>query len=280
VSSASVGIDFFDALRAPIMPGRAFHSGDLAAGQRSVIVNETFVRLVMGGRNPIGRRLRFVHYEEWREPRPFDANRSPWHEIVGVVRDLDVKGSHDPKIARVYHPTTPQDARPLKLVIHVKGDPASFLPRLREVAAAVDPDLRLQEAAVIGAAEDSDVPWLEMGFRLVVMVSLIALALSLAGIYAVMSFTVSRRTREIGIRVALGANRTRLLAAVFARPFTHIVLGIVAGIAVVAGMRMLQGFVVVAAYALVMLAVCLLACVIPTRRALRIDPMDSLRVEG
>ena len=126
--------------------------------------------------------------------------------------------------------------------------------------------------------------------------SSVALLLSLAGLYAVMSFTVARRTREIGVRVALGGSRPRILAAIFRRPLIQMGLGVLAGISVIAFMTFwypntegpgageaagltLQAIAMQAGYAALMFAICLLACVVPTRRALSIEPTTALRTE-
>ena len=120
------------------------------------------------------------------------------------------------------------------------------------------------------------------------MVSIVALTLSLAGIYAVMAFTVSRRTREIGIRIALGADRRRIVAAVFRRPLVQVSLGIVGGALfvywfaymVMGGVLPLWQLATVVGYSTVMLAVCLVACIVPTRRALAVEPTEALREDG
>ena len=110
--------------------------------------------------------------------------------------------------------------------------------------------------------------------------------LSMAGIYAVTSFTVTRRTREIGIRVALGASRRRVVAAVFARPLAQVGLGVVAGGVLTAMMNdgvdhpTLGVFAGALGYAVLMLGVCLLACIVPTRRALRVHPAEALRADS
>ena len=124
--------------------------------------------------------------------------------------------------------------------------------------------------------------------------STVALVLSLAGIYAVLSFTVARRTREIGVRVALGASRWRVVAATFRRPLTQVTLGVIVGTAIVlTGAAMIKytefpgsetdltprGMAMIVGYGSVMLGVCLLGCVVPTRRALSIEPTVALRTE-
>jgi putative ABC transport system permease protein len=138
---------------------------------------------------------------------------------------------------------------------------------------------------------------LGLWLRTTLVLTAIALLLSLAGIYAVLSFTVARRTREIGVRVALGADRRRLVTAIFRRPLTQVALGIIAGgFIVAAGAFMLAGALPVsgggtlsgaglsprsvalfAGYIVLMLGVCLLACIVPLRRALGVEPTEALR---
>ena len=178
----------------------------------------------------------------------------------------------------------PANALPIHMAVHLRGDPESFSPQLRRVAAAVDPTLRLNE--LLPLDEVGATLWLEMGFLfwLLVLVSAIALLLSLAGIYAVMAFTVSRRTREIGIRVALGSDPQRIVAAIFLRPLAQVGLGVVAGGGLVAALvRVVIGALsarevgLVVAYAALMMGVCMLACIVPTRRALRVESTEALR---
>ena len=139
-----------------------------------------------------------------------------------------------------------------------------------------------------------DILWVvRLWLRVTIMMTAVALLLSLSGIYAVLSFIVARRTREIGIRVALGASRRRVVAAIFRRPLIQVGLGVLAGGALIAargarietempglsGELSLEQFAIVVAYAILMLGVCLLACVVPTRRALSVEPTIALRVD-
>jgi ABC-type antimicrobial peptide transport system permease subunit len=134
----------------------------------------------------------------------------------------------------------------------------------------------------------ADQQFLAYWFRILLGVCAVALTLSLAGIYAVMSFTVARRTREIGIRVALGAASWRVVLSVLRRPVAQVAAGIGVGATLVGGILYLgnDGALSVGevagllAYAAVMLAVCLLACIVPTRRALRVQPTEALRADG
>jgi putative ABC transport system permease protein len=122
-------------------------------------------------------------------------------------------------------------------------------------------------------------------WRLLALVSALALILSLATIYSMTSLIVSRRTREIGIRIALGADARRIVAAMFSRPLTQVCAGVLLGGAlvfvftrVVAGLS-LREVVGIAAYVVVMTGVCMLGCLVPTRRALRVEPTEALRIE-
>lgn len=288
-SSARVSANYFDVLGAPVRAGRAFHDGDTAPEStrdaRVVIVNESFVRLVLGGRNAIGRHVR-AHYGT-RESTSGEWKPGPWLEIVGVAPDLGMSRASDPKVAGVYHPLDMSDPVPLYLAVHVRdGDAAAFEPRLRAIAAAVDPTLRLDAVARMDTLSNPEIQFMTFWVRLVAVVSAVAMLLSLAGIYAVMSFTVARRTREIGIRVALGASPRRVVAAVFARPLSQVGLGILAGgvLTVLLGGDLDEatprGLLGALGYTLLMLGVCLLACIVPTRRALRIQPTEALRADG
>jgi putative ABC transport system permease protein len=170
----------------------------------------------------------------------------------------------------------------------VGGRPGAFSPRLRIVAAAVDPTLRLDKLLPMDELSDAQLRFIDFWLRLTIGVSAVAVVLSLTGIYAVLSFTVARRTREIGIRVSLGSNQRRVVAAVFRRPLTQVGLGVLAGgilvglLLVVAegGGVSLGGVALLVAHTAGMLGVCLLACIVPTRRALRVQPTIALRADG
>jgi hypothetical protein len=286
VSSVSVAPGFFEAFDAPILAGRGFHAGDAASETPVVIVNQSFVDNVLGGRNPIGRHIRHISYEERKKPLSPEPSPEPWYEIVGVVKDLGLAlGGDDPKIAGFYHPVAAGGTYPGHLAVRVKGDPASFAPRLRSIATRLEPDLRLYGIQPLDEMNTAELKFISFWFWLISAVSGIAVFLSLAGIYAVMSFTVAQRTREIGIRVALGGTAQRVAGAIFRRPLAQIGLGIVLG-------AVLSGFLVAAAegttftlgsagllagYAAGMAGVCILACIMPTRRALGVEPTEALR---
>lgn len=285
VSSASVDPDFFRVIGVPVLSGRTFTTTDAGSGAHTVVVNQAFVRRVMGGANPVGRQLRFTYFEGERRA---DAKPGPWYEIVGVVPDLGVDGDDfDPKVARIYHPVLPKDLQPLRIAIHTRGDPQRLAPRLRELAAAVDPELRVGDPTALDRVLDPEIAFLTFWYRMLAGFTGIALTLALAGIYAVMAFAVARRTREIGVRVALGASPVRIFAAVFRRPMIQVGMGVAAGglligslLSLATGAVSARGALYLAAYVAGMTAVCMLACIVPTRRALRIQPTEALKQDG
>jgi predicted permease len=284
VNVASVAPNLFATIDVPVITGRGFHPTDPEMGRSFVIVNQSFVAQVLGGRNPIGQRVRYVRERA-------DDERNPWYEIIGVVRDLDMS-MEGPTGLRVspslYHPLAPSAASPVYMAVHTRQDPASFAPRLRAVAMTVDPSLRLYDLLPLNEVNQGAQRWLTWLFRITAAAGGAALLLSLAGIYSVMSFTVARRTREIGIRVALGADHRRIVTAIFRRPLAQVAAGVVAG-GILAFMLASGEFgdtpsagpvALLALYALVMMGVCLLACIVPTRRALSVEPTEALRVDG
>jgi predicted permease len=291
---ARVDPSYFDVLEAPILAGRGFQAADLAPGARVAIVDQGFVDQLLLGRNPIGRRVRIG--QGGTLPDGPGADSLPWYQIVGVVRELGMTGAAETTRGKgLYLPAAPGSGFPPQLVIHTRGDPMALVPRLRAIAATVDPTLRLSEFQRLDQVAD-DLLWIiALWLRTTVLMTAVALLLSLAGIYAVLSFTVARRTREIGVRVALGASRRGILTAIFRRPLTQVGLGITGGAILIAlgavglshtyqfqdwprGLSVGQVALLVA-YGAFMLGVCLLACVVPTRRALRVEPIVAMRVE-
>jgi predicted permease len=276
VASVSVDPRFFDVVGTPVIRGRALTTADAEHHTRAVLVNQFFVDSVMGGRNPIGRRLRFFSR---REP-----TAESWYDIVGVVPDLGVNDNDgDLGRARVYRATLPRETGPLRLAIHVRGDPQGFAVRLRELAQAIDPALRVIDPKPLPRlAESLSAFWVE----LLVSFTGVTLMLSLAGVYAVTAFAVARRTREIGVRVALGARPRQVLATVFRRPLVQIALGVGVGSILALGLANndmsdvhLDDFGMTALYALATILCCALACIVPTQRVLRIQPTEALREE-
>jgi ABC-type lipoprotein release transport system permease subunit len=191
---------------------------------------------------------------------------------------------HDPKIAGAYLPLDMTANDSVMIAARIAGDQTPAANILREFAARTEPLMRLDAVRSLDRVREFDLRGVEYWTRLTLAVSMSALILSLSGIYAVMSFAVSRRLREIGIRVALGASRPRILAATLRQPLFQLAVGLFCGgvltfvmtgqVAWTLGrMASLSGYLFGATL------ICALACIVPIRRALAVDPIDVLRSE-
>jgi ABC-type lipoprotein release transport system permease subunit len=233
---------------------------------------------VFGQRNPIGQRVQLLSYNA--DETVFGVDKDQWLEIVGVVRNFGFQELEPAEQSAMYRPTLPGGGPASSLALRVR-DPNAFASPLRAIAAEVDPMIRLTDVQQLGKVGGAQA---RINWTLTVvawLVVFLVLMLSATGIHALMSFTVARRTREIGIRAALGAHHGRLLAAIFSRAFLQIGAGIVvgSGLAALAGLGSMRQVVLLIAADAIMLVVGLTACAVPVRRALRIDPMEALRAE-
>jgi predicted permease len=281
-AGARVGAQFFDTAGLSTVAGRTFTESEALRNSPVVIVDEAFVRVVLGGRNPIGVALR---------ERPRRAGQEPgrWLEIVGVVRDattMQRKGADD---AVLYRPA--MSAEKMRLLVRTHGAASPMAQRVQLAAMSVHPALRLVDLeSVSQLANDEALPE-RIFLRAFSVITAVALLLATAGIYALISFTLARRTREIGIRAALGASPRGIITAVFSRAFTQIGIGLVVGalpgfvIVMDAGGDALQissrlGAAAIAGVCAFVAIVALLSCAVPLRRALHIDPIKALRTDA
>jgi predicted permease len=297
---AAVHPSYFEALNAPVLAGRAFTAADAVSATRVAIVDQSFVEQVLHGRNAVGQQVRFRYpgppERRWGPGNADDPTPGDWYEVIGVVPELGTGApTQAGRAAGFYIPATPDQFDQVHMMVHVRGgDPMTIVPQVRDAATAVDSSLRLVNVQRANEA-NNDVLWvMTLWLRITVVLSGLAIVLSLAGIFAVLSFTVARRTREIGVRVALGASRLGVVVATFRRPLVQVTFGIVVGTAIIfiAAMLMqnselpgsereltLTGMAMIVGYGIVMLGVCMLGCVVPTRRALNIEPTTALRTE-
>lgn len=273
---ASVGPRYFETFNAPLVAGRDFHDSDRMADARAVVVNQAFARRFLHGASPVGRRIRYASADP--------AKSEPWFEIVGMVGDIGMTPTGLGEAPYMFTPASVGATSPYMVAVRVAGDPAAFAPLVRTIAANMDTGLRLDEVNPLDElAWNEDVP-IMVGTGAIASVSTLGLFLSAAGIFSLMSVSVARRTKEIGLRTALGASRGRLIAGVFSRALVLVGCGIAAGSAVLVFAFSLIDDLEVAdvADALlmtsgVMLTVGLLACIEPARRALRIQPTEALK---
>ena len=304
VGTARVDVGFFDALNVPIISGRMFTradagvafggewrdgdgdglveygAGDSAATSTAVIVNRSFAREVLGGTNALGRRLRY--------PGQMDDGQSAvpqqWYEIIGVVNDYPAEPMEpDAPVAMIYHPIADGELTEL-MAIRLSGvPPSTFGDRLRAIAATVDPGLRISDIRPFDVALRDEHLAMRMSALGISIVTASVLLLSAAGIYALMSFTVERRRREIGIRIALGADRSRVVRGVFGRALRQLAIGVGVGAAIAPLILRLDGPIsaekvaTLVVVSVAMLLVGVLASIGPTRRSLRIQPTEALK---
>ena len=285
-ATSSVGPGFFEVFGRPIVAGRGFHGGDFSPAARTVIVNEAFARgfVQRGIASPLGSRLRYF------SASGVSATEPPF-EIVGVVRDLGLDpGEQGDEPGYVFHAASADTVSPLTMSVRLRGNPATLAARLPVIAAGVDGGLSVLEARPLAESLWQRDLGMIVPVAAAAGVSTLVLFLSAMGLFSLMSISVSRRTREIGVRVALGANSGRVLARIVAHAMVLMGSGVAAGGGLVLLVVALGGgptgrpaedLVSFAAWialtAAVMLGAGLLACVEPARRALRINPIDALR---
>ena len=269
----NVSRGFFAAFGTSVVAGRDFEPLDFEIG-RVMIVNESFARHVLGQRNPIVQRVRILGGE-------IESLASgEWYEIVGMVRDFGWQLPLPHEQSAMYLPNLPS-GRARSLAVRVR-DPATFPTRLRMLAAEVDPTIRLTDVQPLAHAGGGEARMNWTLTSIAWLIGSIVLLLSATGIHALMAFTVARRTREIGIRAALGAGRGRIVAGIFSRALLQISAGILVGSALAAliGLGSTRQLLLLLAADGIMLIVGLLACAVPVRRALSIHPTEALRAEG
>jgi predicted permease len=286
----SVGPNFFETLHIPFLAGRGFNASDFklsasnsgaapTSAATPVIVNHAFVQKYLGKEYPLGKRF-------GESAGDADGPASPGYEIIGVVSDAKYSDLRREIHAMMY---TPQSAGGATFELRMAADPQAILPAVREVVAQVSTNLPLFDVKT----ESQQIDRLLFQERLVARLSgffgLLALLLASVGLYGLLSYEVSRRTREIGIRMALGAQVKDVLRPVVRQGLALALVGAAGGTGVALGVtRYLKSMLydvhandpvtIVAVVALLVL-VALAACFIPARRATRVDPMVALRCE-
>jgi hypothetical protein len=272
---AAVGAGYHDAFGGRIVAGRGLHVADAGAANGPVVVNEAFMRVV--GRNPVGARVRTLQ-------RGGERELGPWHEIVGVVTDLEMLFPADwGGAAYIYRAASAAELDPVVVAVRVAGDASPLAPRVGALARQVDAGLHLRDIVTLDEIVAQEQVRMMVGSVVFGSVLLVALVFSAAGLYALMAVAVARRTREIGIRLALGANPRHVLGSVFARAGRQLGGGIIAGNSLILLLAWradsLTADLLVSSVitSIIMAAVGVLACAAPARRALRVQPTEALR---
>ena len=285
-----VGPNFFDTLQIPFLTGRGFNASDfeIAASKREdapsaapipVIVNQAFVEKFVGRENPLGKRF---------GESAADANgpANPGMEIIGIVRDAKYNDLRRDIHATIY---SPQHFGGASFEIRTAADPQAILPAIRKTVAQVNADLPLFDVKTESQQIDRILFQERLVARLSSFFALLALVLACIGLYGLLSYEVSRRTREIGIRFALGAQAADVLRLIVKQGIVLALAGAAVGTGVAIGVtRYLTSMLyavhandplTIIAVAVLLTIVALAACYVPARRAMRVDPIVALRHE-
>jgi predicted permease len=273
----AVSPGFFETIGAQFAAGRDFEPRDHADAPRAIIINETLAQLGWPGQDPIGRRMRSGG----------DNSTAPWLTVVGVVKDM-----HRAEVTRAIRPELYMCAlqvtpRTQMLVVRTTDDPVSILPTLRREVQALNPQLPLFATGTL--ADDVSETLTEPRFRAVLLAvfAVIAMLLASIGIYGVTAHAVGQRTQEVGVRMALGAQRTDVLLLMLRQHLRPALIGVAVGLAgAIALARFLQSMVfgvaatdpaTLTVMSLALLSVSVAACWIPAQRATRVDALIALR---
>jgi putative ABC transport system permease protein len=280
VTNDFVAPGFFRTMGMPIVQGRNFGPGDVADGMQVVMVNETFVRRLMSGEEPIGRRFTRGN------PENPDA---VWQTIVGVVADSRRAGLAEPIRPEAYRPITQVAPRSIEVLVRTAGPPLDVAPQARALLRELDPNMPMAQLRTVEAAMAEAVATRRFVMMLLAGFAALAVALAAIGIYGVLAFLVGERTRELGIRFALGADRRTVIGMVLRQSLRYVLPGLALGaLGALALTRMLQAQlfgveptdpVTFGAVIALLLAVALLASWVPARRAASVQPVEALRQE-
>lgn len=267
---------YFEMMRVPLIEGRLFDSRDGADSPLVAIINQTMARAFFANQNPIGRGVR-------------NSDREPWRRIVGVVADVKNAGIDKPTGTELYFPYTQIETRDMFLAIKTAGDPQRIVSNVRAQVAELDPSLPIAQVRLMDEVISAANVRPRFLTVLLSLFSFIALALAAVGIYGVMAFMVARRTREFGIRMAIGATPGNVLNLVLSQGMRIGLIGVALGAlgAFVLTRLMRQLLFGVESFdpltfgvtAVLLALVVLAACYVPALRATRVDPMVALRYE-
>jgi putative ABC transport system permease protein len=275
----SVSADYFRVLNAPVVAGRSFTAGDDQQTPPVALIDQVFANRFFPNTDPVGRHIK---------PGPRDSP-GPWLTIVGVVGNMKTDGFDQPDQPHLYLSMLQNPGYSMAVYVRTEGNPAGLTQALRREVQAVDPNLPLFGEQTMDDLVSASLAQRRFAMQIVGLFGVLALLLAGIGIYGVMAYSVTQRTREIGIRLALGASTGNILRWLLQQGMRLTLIGVAAGLlGAFALTRLLRGLlfgigttdlVTYAVLTLVLAGVSLLACYIPARRATKVDPLIALRYE-
>jgi predicted permease len=273
---------YFETFQSPVLSGREFTRADVATSQPVAIINQSFARMHFPNVDPIGHQMKRI--------RP--GSTEPWLTIVGVVPDLIMEGIGNNNASPVgyYIPIAQSDvANGVRIAVRTRGEPGAMTSLLRSAVNSLDPDLAIYEISTLQRVMDRQTWFYTVFGTFFMLFGICALLLAAAGLYGVMSFAVTQRTREMGVRSALGAQGTQLILLVMRKSVVQLAIGLVLGLGLaLAAADALQPVLyhvnprdtaVFAAVIATLAVASLVASFLPARRVTRIDPMLALASE-
>jgi putative ABC transport system permease protein len=277
VSANVIGPKYFQTMGIALLQGRDFNAQDTEDHPPVVIVNEAFVRRHFPNADAVGKRL------------SFNGAKGPWREIVGVVRTSKYRSLGEAPTPVAYVPLQQNHETGMVLHVRTRVDPSNVAGAIRNEVQSLEKNLPLGNPETMSERVSASLYAARMGAILLAVFGALALLLASIGLYGVMSFAVARRTRELGIRVALGARPGDVFRLVLRQGMTLVIAGLVLGVGVaVAVTRLLASFLygvsttdafTFTAIPLLLTVVALLACYLPARRATKVEPLVALRYE-
>jgi putative ABC transport system permease protein len=278
VGERAVTPGYFEAMRIPVLKGRSFTELDRADTPLVVVVNEALARRYWPGEEVIGKRLGFN-----------ESGKQDWYEIIGIVGSV----KHDRLAAEpkpeLFYAYRQYPKNFMSLVVRASSDPASLSPALRDQVLALDKDQPVFDIKTMNERMSKSLAQSRFVMSLLAVFAALALILAAVGIYGVMSYAVTQRTHEIGIRMALGAKTSDVLKMVVGQGLMLTLAGVAAGVAGAAALTRLMesllyevgatDWATFTIVAVVLTGVALAACFVPARRAAKVDPMVALRNE-
>lgn len=275
----AVSPSFFKTLDIPLVKGRLFESSDRPDGLQVAIVNERFVKQHLKGADPIGKRVRLGGAE----------SKAEWATIVGVVPDLFAGDPEDPRPSIIFRPFAQQHAAFAYISARTDAAPMTLTEPVRATVASLNPDLPIYWAMTLDQAIALQLWFVRIFGSMFMIFGVVALFLAAVGLYAVMSFSVRRRTREVGIRMALGATPRHVVRMILGQGVLQVTVGLGIGLLIAAGVsRFLTAILfdvkpldpgVFGGVVVVLAITSMIACLLPAARATRVDPSEAMRAD-